>query len=354
MTGVPDYARQSSILLDAAERFERNINDARLRDDATKELLEASEPAGFGHVRLGFQNEPGTAPEQSLTGRLSAVLFDLQSGNVLVAAGLRTEDEDAGRLLHEARSEVATTREDLQSSEALGFAAQLNLQSATAASAAEQFRNYSGQLLAEMVDQAGETVKSALGELRKLDPVQIGNALGELGDAVPIVAAGAQLVRRGLEKLKRAIEALTDMFGSDAVKRLKDKLKAIMQEAGSSSRKLLEALIGSDTVKKRIEEILGGQLTIAKVDGATNALAPLAQDFARNNKLLRAVLRTIRLAGVLLALVPVATPWLAPSLAIGYLLVIATSLLLAQQYAGALRVLTWIDGVEQIANRIEA
>src|SRR5690349_8708571 len=127
LPGISDYANRSAVLLQATERFEDALGDFRQQDIATKDLLSAAEQDSFAGVRLGFQVEPGVPPPSSVSGRLSAVLYDLQSANVLIAAGVRTESpngQGAGNLLQDARQEVATTRDELLSPAApTGFAA---------------------------------------------------------------------------------------------------------------------------------------------------------------------------------------------------------------------------------------
>jgi hypothetical protein len=356
--GISDYTRRSAVLLQATERFEQSLDAPRRREVATRQLLTAAEKDSIAGVRLGFQVEPGEPPPASVSGRLSAVLFDLQSANVLVAAGLRAEkpkEQGDGELLKDARRQMATTREELLAPALVpkGFAASLNLQSETLESAAEQFRNYSSQLLGEIVSESEQTITAAIAELKKLDPAEIVKAVGQIGEAVPIVAGAGQVLRRGLEKLKRAIEALMEMFSRDAFKEVKEQIQRIVKEAGVSGRTLLESLMGANAVKDRIKIILAGPtLIISKVDSASNSLPELARDFNRDNKLLRAVVRAIQLAGALLALVHFAAAWLVPTLAIAYVLAIGATVLVGRQYTGAWRVLAWSDGIEQVAARI--
>jgi hypothetical protein len=356
--GISDYTRRSAVLLQATERFEQSLDDPRRREAATKQLLNAAEKDSIADVRLGFQAKPGEQPPASVSGRLSAVLFDLQSANVLVAAGLRAEkpkEQGDGELLKDARRQMATTREELLAPALVpkGFVASLNLKSETLESAAEQFRNYSGQLLGEIVSESEQTITAALAELKKLDPGEIVKAVGQIGEAVPIVADAGQMLRKGLEKLKRAIEALMEMFGKEAFKEVKEQIRRIVKEAGLSGRTLLEPLLGVNTVKERIKIILANPaLIISKLDSASNSLPELARDFNRDNKLLRAVIRAIELAALLLAVVHFAAPWLVPTIAIAYVLAIGATVLVGRQYTGAWRVLAWSDGVEQVAGRI--
>ena len=356
--GTSEYTRRSAVLLQATERFEESLGEPRTREAATKQLLSAAEKDSIADVRLGFQMEPGVPPPASVSGRLSAVLFDLQSANVLVAAGLRAEkpkEQGDGEFLKDARRQMATTREELLAPARVptDFEASLNLKSAALDTATSQFQHYSGQLLGEIAGESEKTIKTAMTELKKLDAAEIVKALGQIGEAVPIVAGAGQILRKGLEKLKRAIEALMEMFGKDAFKEVKEQIRRIVKGAGVSGRTLLESLLGANAVKGRIKTILASPtLSISKVDSASNSLPPLARDFNRDNTLLRAVLRAIQLAGVLLALVHFAAPWLVPTLAIAYVLAIGTTVLVGRQYTGAWRVLAWSDGVEQVAARI--
>jgi hypothetical protein len=352
---ISDYTRRSAVLLQATERFERSLDDPQRRETATKQLLSAAEKDSIAGLRLGFQAGAGEPEPATVSGRLSAVLFDLQSANVLVAAGMRAEEHVEGELLKDARRQMATTREELLAPALVPerFVASLNLKSKTLESAAEQFGNYSSDLLGEIVGKSEQTITAAIVELKKLDPAEIVKAAGQIGEAVPIVAGARQVLRRGLEKLKRAIEALMEMFGKDAFKEVKEQIQHLLKEAGVGGRTLLESLLGANAVKDRIKVILAKPaLAISKVDGASNLLPELAREFNRDNSLLRAVVRAIQLAGVLLALVHFAAPWLVPTLAIAYALAIGATVLVGRQYTGAWRVLAWSDGVEQVAARI--
>ena len=115
---------------------------------------------------------------------------------------------------------MATTREELLAPARVSskFASSVNAKSATLDSATSQFQIHSGDLLGEIVRDSAETIKTALTELKKLDAAEVLKALGQIGQALPIIAEAGQVLRKGLEKLKRAIEALMEMFGKDAVK----------------------------------------------------------------------------------------------------------------------------------------
>jgi hypothetical protein len=354
--GIAEYTTRSATLLYAADRFAESLGIREAQDAATQELLSVAERDSLSGVHLGFETDSGAPRPMSVSARLSAVLFDLQSANVLVGAGLQLEaPNNQESFLNDARQQVATTRDELLAPTAVtsGFAPSLKLQSATLQSATEQFRNYSGQLLGEIAGEVEKTVKIGMTELGKLDPSEITKALEQIGEAAPIIAGAGQLVRKGLEKLKRAIEALMEMFGTGTIKKIKEQIEKIVKEAGVSGRALLDSLLGVNFVNERIKAILeSSALNISKLDSATNSLPEIARDFNGNNKMLRAVMRAIQLAGLLLPVLPFAAPWHVPTLAIAYVSSIGVTVLVGRQYTGAWRVLTWIDGVEQIADGI--
>jgi hypothetical protein len=353
--GVFDYTRRSAVLLEAAKRYERVAGDPREKDAAAKALFSAAERDSFASLR--FEAEQDLPPPASVSSRLSAVLFDLQSANVLLAAGLQTESSkpEGGDLLRHARQEIATSREELLTRDAVptNFAAALNVQSATVEAAISEFRKYSQQLLDEIVGEVTNTIDVALTELRKLDLGEIGKALKQLGDAVPIVASGGQLLQKGLEKLKRAMEALMVLFGKDALRNTKDQIEQILKQTGVGSGTVMRSLLGAHSVEERIAAILASSgLSAAKIDEACNFLPELAREFNQNSKLLRAILRAIQLASLGLAVLHFAAPWLVPTVGLVYVSMIGVAVLIGRQYTGASHMLAWIDGVEQVAARI--
>jgi hypothetical protein len=90
------------------------------------------------------------------------------------------------------------------------------------------------------------------------------------------------------------------------------------------------------------------------VDRASNSLTALAGAFTESNALLRALIRAIDLAAVLLLMLNFASPWLALGLAVAYLSAVGGALLVAGEYTGGRQLLHWTKGVEQVAEGIVA
>jgi hypothetical protein len=359
--GVSEYLSRSALLLQAAELFEDSLAANETEQDfAVNHLLTTAEKDGAG-VLVGFQTQNGVGrPPPSLEEGLSAALWELQTANLLVAAGLKRrelEAEGAADLLDRAEQDFRTTRSELATASPTEarFEKVLNLNSKTLDAATGAFRTHSGNLLEEIVKEAEETIKDALKGLGKLNVYQVASALSQLGQGLPIVAEAGALVRKGIEKLKRAIEGLAALFGKDGFAKVKEEIGEVWQQANKLGRAMLASVLGVEKVKARIEQILAdASLAIASVDSGSNKLAPLAADFARNNKLVRALRRALDLAADFLTLLHFAGPWFGLALGAGYLSTIGGVLLVGGEYTGGRRLLQWVNGVEQIAEQIRS
>jgi hypothetical protein len=352
-SAVSDYARRSARLLYAVNHLSESVGDAVAEHAATIELLNITEKDGFVDS-LRYQDSANRdRPLTSVSDSLVAVLFDLQSANVLVAAGAQIRKQENRIFLDDATQQIETTQELLKPAPVAMNYGPNNINSSTAQAAIDQFRVLSNQLLDKISRDVEHTIKLALSDVRKLDPTEILRALGGIGEAVPIVAQATTLVQKGFEKLKRAIEALAELFGKDRIKEIKEQIQQIIEEADLSGRTLLDSVLGVATVKKYIAEILARQsLGASRTDGASNLLPEIDRAFTGNHTLLRGILRAIRLTALLLPLFSFTAPWLAPSLATAYILAIGAALLVGRQYTGEWRILPSVEGVEQIANRI--
>jgi hypothetical protein len=195
-----------------------------------------------------------------VTDILAAALFDVQAGNLLIAAGLRRQEvatqADAGLLL-ETQRQIEITRQTLMGPAAVpsGFDATLNVSSATIDSAIGGFRSYSDKLLGEIVSEARSTIGLALDKLGKLDVSALGDLLSRLGESLPFAPAVGALVRRGVEMVKKAIEALAALFGEEMLTKMREEVGEVWRGAGALGNALFEKLLGVAAVKARIKEL---------------------------------------------------------------------------------------------------
>jgi hypothetical protein len=344
------------VLLNEATRFERSLTaDEAVQEAAVRDLLDAADEDA---APTTFAFQPGIgqpAPSPRFEG-LASVLFDLQSANLLVAAAIeRKEIEVAANAgtFHMARHEMVTTRDAVEAPAAIRFELE-TISSSTPDEAAREFRKWSGKLLDEIVVETAKTIEMSVDSLKKLDPLKVSEALGALVKPLPFATDVGLLMRRGIQKLRHAIEALIALFGKEAFEKIKSEIDKIRSCSGDTAHQALEAALGVRAVKERVEVILDGGRPAVMVDRASNSLTTLAGAFTDSNALLRALIRAIDLAAVLLLMLSFASPWLAVGLAVAYLSSVGGALLVAGEYTGGRQLLHWTKGVKQVAEGIVA
>jgi hypothetical protein len=194
-----------------------------------------------------------------------------------------------------------------------------------------------------------------LDELKKLDPGKMAEAISGLGQSVPVVALAGRLIRKGIEKLKSALDALITLFGKEAFDKIKDKVGELCGKlaSGDAIGELLETVCGVTNAKVRIRAVLAPpDPKLENVDAASGELDPLIDGYRRNTRLMRALVITIAVAGAILAYYSAAVPWLPLAIASTYVGIIAGTVLIATDYVGSRSVLHWVVGVATIADSI--
>ena len=210
-----DYMHRASVLLNEATRFERSLTaDETVQEAAVRDLLEAADEDA-APTTLAFQAGIGPPASSPRFEGISSVLFDLQSANLLVAAAIeRREIEVAAPAgtFQMARQEMETTRDAVETPAAIPFELSWTIASSTPDEAAREFRKWSGKLLDEIVVETAKTIEMSLNGLKKLDPSKVSEALGALLKPLPFATDVGVLLRRGIQKLRHAIEALIGLF----------------------------------------------------------------------------------------------------------------------------------------------
>jgi hypothetical protein len=361
-----DFVNRSERLLAAAQQFRDSLGkgeqDQELAiDDLLAAAGEGAGPATYGYAGDSVAPQGATARPLAPEEVMSAILVDIQSGNLLISAGLALHEAGIvadGSHLDEAVQHISSIQASFMQPAAapLGFAAASGIKSATLGAAKETFRTNCESALKGIIDDAATTIGGVAERLRHVDPAAISNGFGKLGEPVQIVTSVGRLIKRGVEKLKCAIEAIMLAFGKDALVKVKEKIVEIWEsfKSGKFTRQILVHLFSVAAVEAHIEQKLKQANDLDQVDHGSNALAPLAEDFTRNIKILEAITVGIGLAAGLLAFLHVAGPWLTLVIVLGYLGVVGGAVLIGSEYTGEHRILGWTTGVKQIADMIAA
>lgn len=347
---IDEVTRQSDRLLRASKAFKDSLAGSEAdRVESERELVGAvpTKPALSAVAPLDADH-------------LAAVLLELQSGNLLLAAAVQTQAEELHKPLDRARQQMQTAKTQLTGAPAPQHLAALSQPSDSLPAAKQAFRDQSGKFLNEVVDEIEDTIKAALDQIKDLLKKVGGKAakdlINEIGTSFPSLAEAGSLVRRGLQSIKRALEALANWLGGDSLSAVKPDLEKLwdkLREEGG--RTLLEYLIGADVARSRVDEALGKTTRVLEqVDEASNTLPPISGNFLREIRLVRLIVRGLALAGVLVGAVFAATVWVPLVWGGALFAAIAAALVIGGEYTGGRRLLRRVHGLEQVAEKLEA
>jgi hypothetical protein len=363
-----DYSPKSERLIEAGRQLIRSLEDEGIdRSIAIQEIESAAQGSTASELVVGFTpssaEAAGPAERISAEDALSSVLLDIQAANVLLSAGLALNEHGRGSevsSLEESLSNLQGSRsevtQDLEKRAKQEFAPGTGVKSVSLDAAKETFRKNADDLLTAIVDDANTVVNDVLEKLKKFDSTKILEAINKLGESFQGISAAGNLIRRGLDMLKNAIDALSKLLGKEGFASAKKKFEEILKnfQSGKYTRKLLEGAFAVDVTKKHIEELLNqAKLDIAVIDSATNDLPGLSDKYKSTMKLFRSLMSAVALAGTILALLHFVAPWIPLALAGVYAALIGATVLVGMDYADSGRVLRWVRGVGEIASGIK-
>jgi hypothetical protein len=330
----------------------RYLKDATERSQQPTDFRFSAESEGTRSV--------GSAPENAL----SAIVFDAESANVLLAAGVALNEHRQGAdraLLSQSLDNMelskATVRADLTATELRSFDAAKGVRSKDLPSARESFRVNADGVVDDFVGKAAEVVSAVFDRLEKLEPAKVVEGLQDLGRTFQIVGDAGTLIRKGMESLKRAIEGLHNLFGDELFDSMKERISKLWDDfkSGKYTREVLAFLFGVREAKSRIESALLAKVTTTDAfDSATNQLPGLSEKFRRIMNLFRTLVRAIALAGLITAAVHVAALWIPLVLAGAYGGVLAGTVMVGMNYVGTDKgLLHWVRGVGSVADSVQ-
>jgi hypothetical protein len=303
------------------------------------------------------------------------ILSDLQVSNVLMAGGLALGetgeepevgflDEALTRLDHTSRAIDRSISSPLTSDVEpgrFGFADEVQVaetaKSKDLQSAIKRFRIHSHETLSTLVNEAQGTVKGITEALSKIDTAKVLAALSNLGEKIQDLAGIGRLIRFGVEKFRRAIDALIRLLGSGPLSSIKDKVQQVWEKIkkGEHIVQVLEWAFSVEDTRAYIEEILNSKnLDQKTLDDGSNNLAKLTTAFRENMSIVKALTSSVALAGTILSFTPLLGPNLALLTASVYALILAAVVLIGIDYADSGLVLQRVRGVRVIAGSLRS
>jgi hypothetical protein len=328
--------------LRSALNLPNNERAPRLRD-AKEWLLSAADDYAADSAKateLYFSTPTATTNREIPIDALSSILEEAQVGNTLIAAGHAVDETGEGgstRALDEAISGLQTADFRSQAVAVLNFAGEPT-HSPDIAAAAQSLRARTNECLNTFVTEARGAGAQVLTQLSKVDSAKALEALSQLGGPFAKLPQVGVLIKKGIERLQRAMDSLMKLLDAAGLKEIKEKLTALGSKLshGTLIDSLLQWALGGDSVKAAIDKVLEtSKVAVPVLDGASDLLPPLGEGFKVKMgwaKTLTGVIATA--AGLLLVVGAVAAAPLAVFTAGAYLLVLAAILLVGRDYAG--------------------
>ncbi len=312
---------------------------------------EAAKPAPT--ASLGFKSV-GPGSEANPDDALRAILFEAQSANVLIGAGLATEIPEPSRApLSQALDQIEETQSAATTPAAgFKFAAGSSVKSADLASAKKTFRTDAQFALDQVVSGAAEIIQSAFEQLKKLDASKVIEAIENLGKPFQQAVDAGRLLKKGIEKLKNAINSLLDLIGSGSLDKVKDHVTEMWGKLtkGEYTNDILAWTFGVKDTGARIDALLlSDKLEIPDLDSASNSLRPLTVNYGGKVALIKGLLGVVVAISAGLALLHVVAPWLPLALGGAYVVLLGAGVVIGMNYAGSGGIIQWTKGVREIA-----
>ncbi len=317
------------------------------------DLEEAAKPAPA--AEFGFQSAPGAGGGVNPDDALRAILFEVQSANVLIGAGLATEiPQPTSEPLSLALDQIEETQSTATAApSSFRFAAGSSVKSADLASAKKTFRADAQFALDQVVSGAAGVIDSVFEQLKKLDAAKVIEAIENLGKPFQQLVEAGRLVKQGFERLKKAIQSLLDLIGSGSLDDVKDRVSEIWDKLlkGEYANEILGWTFGVKKTATQIDGILqSNRLETGDLDSASNSLRPFTESYGGKVALIKALLGAVTLISAGLAWLHVVAPWLPLALGGAYAALIGATVVIGMNYAGGGGVIQWTRGVREIAD----
>jgi hypothetical protein len=364
-----DYSSRSQRLINAGHQLIQSLADETIdRSVAIQDIESAAEASTASELVLRYasaSDDSGWSPAERISPEdaLSGVLLDVQAANVLLSAGVALNEHGGGSessFLHDSMADVESSQaiviHNLERHARREFAPASGIKSSTLQAAKKTFSDNAEGVLKDIVDDAAGVVGDVLAKLRKFDGSKVAEGIQQLGESFQVIAAAGKLIKRGLDMLKNALDALSKLFGEKVLASAKGKVAEIWQQvqSGKYTRDVLTRIFDVKATQAHIAAILNQvELDIAVIDGATNDLPGLADRFKGNMKLFRSLMSAVALAGAIITFLQLAAPLIPIALAGVYISLVAATVLVGMDYSDSGHILRFVRGVGEIANGIK-
>ncbi len=310
--------------------------------------------------------EPEAAAASDDSAALAGILTDLQVSQLLLVAGRATGE--GGAVTRGARSlaeEPVTLNDALQALDTTARALRAPLapaaaptvaatrggvgptamaRSLTLAEALQTLSQTANAALTQLVDGVYGAIRSCIDAIADLDQSAILAALRSLGAQVLEIPDVGRLLRLGIDRLQKAIAAITEALGGTIVALIKTKIETMVREwlgaqrVQEELRKVLEVEETSQIVATLVTR---QDLIIDRVDDASAKLQALSERFRQQMATVDKAAKTISIIDGLL-LTSGLSSQAALLTAVAYLAVIAWAFFVGMDYADA-------GGIQRVA-----
>ena len=382
------YVQQTKAVADAGRLLQGLLTEAEAtRDYAAAQLAEAAEQQtrqGAGYRAFMF-DEMKQAPANKVVGArvteevLAGALAEVRVADVLIAAGRatgETGEPPQPHLLDDALNRLEDTTQNFkqalvgaQAADAKGAGHLAFVESAAAAAVAKSadldhakgtYREQSAAALQTVVEESHGVVANVIETLTSSEiGGKVTEALSALGNKLldlPQLATFGKLVRQGLEKLNNAIDALLNLVGNDALKRVKEKLEELWEKFSGGKdvlTQVLEHLFGITATEAKIKEVCDLEgLVLDKVDQGSTDLQELAARYKGQMKLAKGIAGGLAIVAPVVIWLSGANPGVVLAVAFAGVLIVAVVALLGMDYADSGRILQLVRGVGEITESL--
>lgn len=360
-----EYVQTTGSVIRAGRRLQRYLESDPSKVEFAVAALESaagehgSKSAGY-HAFL-FNSIETAAPavvQQSTEDALASILIDMQTANVLIAAGqARGETGAKGdrHALEQALQHLEDTQVSVERAQStgaapgrFGFAGEPT--APPASFTPESFTEFAGKTLHGFVSEAQSVVVATVQGLDKLGARKIGDALESIARQTTALQGLGRLFSQGLAKLCAAINSLLRLLGPNALDAVWDRVVKIWQDLkdGKLVTGVLEWAFALEATQELLKTTLAAPgLKPEALATAGTELSALQVRFRDTMALARRLCNGVGIATGVLAVTPLAAQG-AAALAGAYALILGAVVLIGMDYADSGRILNHVRGVGQI------